>query len=166
MWSHLLAPPSTWPALVPIRPSPSNRLIEIEQVTGNSPRQTSLLRAGLFLLHDFLDEGHIESQAMEGDADADLWHAIMHRREPDYGNAKYWWRRVGGHPIFPELARRARPILAVAGITGFDSPTWDPLRFTDLCELVDQADSPANLAAREVQWMEMTLHLTYCQQGR
>lgn len=164
--SVLVTTPVDWPALAPTRPAPLTRLDEIGQVSGRSPRQTTLLRAGLFLLHDFLDESHVESQSMEGDLDADLWHAIMHRREPDYGNAKYWCRRVGTHPIFGELAQQASPIFAQAGVAGFSSATWDAARFVDLCEQVGNAHSPANRAARHVQWLEMTLHLAHCARGR
>ena len=155
-----------WPALAPARPQLSWLAKAIHKVKGVTPRQTTLLRAGLYLLHDFLEESHSQSQSMEGDRDADLWHAIMHRREPDYGNAKYWCRRVAQHPIFGDLVAQAVPILVRAGISGFSQTTWDAARFVDLCERVEREESPANLAAREVQWLEMSLHLAHCSRGR
>ena len=155
-----------WSVLAPLH-SPGIWLAKaIHKVKGVTPRQTTLLRAGLYLMHDFLNESHSQSQSMEGDKDADLWHAIMHRREPDYPNAKYWYRRISQHPIFGDLVSRALPILSSAGITGFSSSTWDAARFVDLCERVEHEDSPANLAAREVQWLEMSLHLAHCSRGR
>ncbi len=63
--------------------------------------------AGVLLLWDFLDESHVISQTMEGRGTprtADYWHGIMHRREPDAGNASYWFRRVGVHPAFASLS--------------------------------------------------------------
>jgi hypothetical protein len=53
--------------------------------------------AGLWLRFDFLDESHTLSQQIET-PEGSAWHAIMHRREGDFGNSKYWWRRVGKHP--------------------------------------------------------------------
>lgn len=53
--------------------------------------------AGLWLRFDCLDESHAVSQALDT-ADGAFWHGIMHRREGDFGNAKYWFRRVGAHP--------------------------------------------------------------------
>ena len=155
-----------WPALAPDLPSCVWLAKAIHKVKGVTPRQTTLLRAGLYLLHDFLDESHSQSQSLEGDRDADLWHAIMHRREPDYGNAKYWCRRVASLPLFGELAARAVPILNRAGIGGFSQTTWDSARFVDLCERVEREESSANVAAREVQWLEMSLHLAHCSRGR
>src|SRR5262245_35001335 len=58
--------------------------------------------AGLWLYHDFLDESHSISQDLHT-VEGSYWHAIMHRREPDYWNSKYWFRRVGDHPIYDKL---------------------------------------------------------------
>jgi hypothetical protein len=52
--------------------------------------------AGLWLRFDFLDESHRIGQEIETPTGS-AWHAIMHRREGDFGNSKYWWRRVGKH---------------------------------------------------------------------
>src|SRR3954468_18303870 len=85
-------------------------------------------RAGLWLAFDFLDESHRISQDLRT-TEGSYWHAIMHRREPDASNSKYWWRRVGHHPVFRELAGDAAE-LGYLG-TGMD---WDPFVFVDHCE--------------------------------
>ncbi len=69
-------------------------------------RNKRCVASGLLLLWDFLDDSHEISQTMEGKGSprtADYWHGIMHRREPDAGNASYWFRRVGSHPAFDHL---------------------------------------------------------------
>lgn len=63
--------------------------------------------ACLLLWHDRLDAAHALVQRHEGERDCDVLHAILHRREPDAGNARYWWRRAGGHPLAAELAAEA-----------------------------------------------------------
>ncbi len=70
----------------------------------------SLVRSTALLWHDYLDESHTLSQDIES-ADGSFLHGIMHRREPDYANAKYWFRRVGTHPSFSEIARRVGDLL-------------------------------------------------------
>lgn len=65
--------------------------------------------SALWLRFGFLDESHRLSQGIET-ADGSFWHAIMHRREGDYANAKYWFRRVGDHPVFAALEEKAAAI--------------------------------------------------------
>ena len=67
--------------------------------------------SGLLLLVGCWDESHELSQGIEP-GEGSYWHAILHRREPDYSNSKYWLRRVGGHPIFADLATTGTRLLA------------------------------------------------------
>ena len=132
--------------------------------------RTAATQAGLLLMHDELDRCHNFSQSLEGQGThhtGDYWHAIMHRREPDYGNAKYWFRRVGEHPLFPELADRAKRILSECSdprapewMERLTRDGWNAMAFVDCCEENDsQPDSHLGLALRRIQWIEMVLLL-------
>jgi hypothetical protein len=112
--------------------------------------------AGLWLRFDFLDESHAISQEDEGDPDHDFWHAIMHRREPDAGNSKYWWRRVGHHPVLEQLRARAPEV-------GYTFTT--PEAFVDFCERVRDSGSADEETARAVQQLEWELLFDYCLAG-
>ena len=52
-----------------------------------SPSTASLARSAALLWHDYLDASHDVSQDLLS-ADGSFLHGIMHRREPDYSNAK------------------------------------------------------------------------------
>src|SRR5688572_5682992 len=101
--------------------------------------------SALWLWNDFLDESHTISQEIET-IEGSYWHGIMHRREPDYGNAKYWFRRVPRHPIFEPLALSARELTSQTQLDPAakflaDLSEWDPFRFVDLCEAVARGRS-------------------------
>ena len=49
------------------------------------------LVAGIWLYVDDLDRSHTISQSLDT-VEGSLWHAIMHRRESDFSNSKYWLR--------------------------------------------------------------------------
>ena len=103
-----------------------------------SEESRNLIFGAALLWNDFLEEAHRIAQEVES-ADGSLLHAIMHRREPDYSNAKYWFRRVGGHPSFPLLvsdvgSRLAQDELALVEKSLLRRGPWDPLAFVDLCE--------------------------------
>ncbi len=53
--------------------------------------------AGLWMYVDELDHSHNASQALDTPTGA-YWHAIVHRREADFSNAKYWLQRAVHHP--------------------------------------------------------------------
>lgn len=55
---------------------------------------TDALRALAWLYLGDLERAHAVCQAMDDPLGAHL-HAIVHRREGDYGNALYWYRRAG-----------------------------------------------------------------------
>lgn len=123
--------------------------------------QATALHAGLLLLHDDLDGSHSLSQTIEGEEGhyGDYWHAIMHRREPDYGNAKYWFRRVGRHSTMRSLAKALQagafgPIPEPWDSRLSGSGGWDSMAFVDLCEAATR--NPAlEAVARRIQRIEM-----------
>jgi hypothetical protein len=108
--------------------------------------------AGLWLRFDHLDESHRISQALHS-PEGSFWHAIMHRRESDFANSKYWWRRVGTHPVFEPLGEKARQL----GV--FRSHTWDPYAFVDRVEAHDGGDAEV---LAELQDREWHLLFDYC----
>lgn len=112
--------------------------------------------AGLWLYHDFLDESHVISQEI-GTRTGSYWHGIMHRREPDYSNAKYWFRRVGDHPVFARL----QGIGAEAGL----GAKWDPFGFVDLCERAAREGGALEAECRRIQMIEWKELFDYCFRG-
>ena len=111
-----------------------------------------VMLAGLWLLHNFLDESHKLSQDIETPTGS-YWHGLMHRREPDYGNAKYWFRRVGEPPLFPQLRAAGLELLGdEKGLDHYRKPlesgkTWDPFRMVDWCESANDERDVAFLRA-------------------
>lgn len=122
--------------------------------------------AGVWLYHDYLDESHRISQTIDTPTGS-YWHGLMHRREPDYSNSKYWFRRVGVHPVFAELAAAAAGLAAThppspAAAFLKHAASWEPFAFIDLCEACVEGRAPDELLCRRIQQREWELLFDFC----
>ncbi len=112
----------------------------------------SACHSALWLYHNYLDESHTISQEIDTPTGSIL-HAIMHRREPDASNSKYWWRRVGNHPVFHEMQTEAKLL---------QWTVWDPNRFVDFCEEHRGTGSEQEMVLQEIQLHEWQKLFAYC----
>ena len=130
------------------------------------PNMAEACRSAVWLYHDYIAVSHTISQQIDT-ATGSYWHGIMHRREPDYPNSKYWFRRVGDHPILPALHQAASEIAANSSVLP-DSARflvtqsgWDPVAFIDLCEAAHGGRAPAEDLCRTIQQREWELLFDY-----
>lgn len=162
-YSPALAEVLREPRLAELGPGSPNRALQstLERLTPAALLAPGTVRdadmagcclAGVWLYHDFLDESHRICQDI-GTPTGSYWHALMHRREPDAGNSKYWWRRVGKHPVFAQLGDAAARL-------GWR--TWDPEAFVDECENERGTGSPRERLLREVQLVEWEQLFAWC----
>jgi hypothetical protein len=116
----------------------------------------SLIRGGLLYAVDAIDHAHRIFQ----DAKSDLgsyWHGMIHRREGDFDNARYWFRRSGRLPFFQKLHREAAESSSLVA----RQIDWDPYLFTGQCEQVRfGAEEDRELAL--IQRAEFELIFDYC----
>ncbi len=109
--------------------------------------------SALWLRHDWLDESHTIAQGIER-ATGSFWHAIMHRREGDFSNSKYWYARCRNHPALTDLARIAAASETAAG-RRVTAGGWNPDALVDLAEAAhrgDDAAMPAAIALQRLEW--------------
>ena len=64
-----------------------------------------LLKAGLHLWNDELSLSHEIAQKNEN-RDGNYLHAILHRREGDFENSRYWLQRIKHHPVWEKMTVR------------------------------------------------------------
>lgn len=134
---------------------PRLQSLDAKTFEGRNPASVAACQAGLWLYFDFFEESHAISQDLST-PEGSYWHAILHRREPDAGNAKYWFRKVGTHPVLAQLAEES-PSLGYKFTGAF--------AFVDFCERVRGTDSAEEETAKKVQRREWELLFDWCFQG-
>ena len=104
--------------------------------------------SAVWLLYDFLDESHTISQGI-ATAEGSFWHGIMHRREGDFSNAKYWFRKAGEHPVYEMLEAEG-------------TEAWDPYNFVDACQSALRTGGEEADRCRQLQQREWELLFDHC----
>ena len=120
--------------------------------TGVDAARMSLALCGLWLLAGDLDRSHSISQNIAS-TDGSFWHGIMHRREGDFGNAKYWFQRVGAHPVLDQL-----PSLSAGDYA-------DPFDFVDDCSRAVRKGGEVYARCQRAQWIEWQALMVHCLGG-
>ena len=152
------------PALGPERRADALPLSELENdlesavsQSGVSGDNADLVRSAALLWHDHLDASHTLSQDIRS-SDGSFLHGIMHRREPDYPNAKYWFNRVGTHDAFPEIFNRAKTILTGTSLAHLVKSEWDPFALVDSVSQAGSSSAEYELL-QQVQQIEFEVLL-------
>jgi hypothetical protein len=154
-------------------PGPARRLldgVQAEQlVTVKSSADATGMLAGLWLWHDGLDESHHISQGLSTQTGS-FWHAIMHRREGDFSNSKYWYARAAGHPAMAILGQQAsamvNPLPADKRILRIAGNGWNAGAFVDLAEeIYAKPEHPLFGIAVALQRLEWKTLFDYCAAG-
>lgn len=117
----------------------------------NSSVHADLVKAALFLWNDDFEQAHGYAQSAHN-PEGSYWHAILHRREPDYSNAHYWYSHVGSHPVFHKMAKL--------------HPDWKPDQFILQCQKKKLPGDEVKLLEKQVEEFELLFEHTFQQAVR
>lgn len=147
-------------------------LLSDEDLVGvrpSDPDMTAALRGGLLVRADLFEEAHAIFQDILTPTGS-YWHGIVHRREPDFANARYWFRRAGEHPFFADLYREIESLFRRPGGEWrgealerlVSRGRWDPMAFIALCEECVEGENTGLLRELEsIQEIEIESLLRY-----
>ncbi len=112
--------------------------------------------------------GTVQSAATDDElaATSAYLHAIIHRREGDFSNSRYWYRRCANHPILPTLGRQVEEIArsepADKKIFRITADGFNPIVFVEFVENLIPTDTSRHRFATIAQRLELQAMLAFC----
>jgi hypothetical protein len=151
------------PTLVGERPDDRAVALCEQAVADDAIADRPALIAGLWLYVDQLDRSHAVSQSLNTPTGS-FWHGIMHRREGDFSNAHYWFKRTGSHPAYSHIL-----VAGGSGASGTAVGGYDPHGFIDAVQRAhhddrdqdpnpDGIDNPYLLSTQRKEWAALFEH--------
>lgn len=131
-----------------------------------SQADAACVLSALWLWHDDLHRSHEISQQIKTPSGS-YWHAIMHRREGDFWNSKYWLDRCTDHPALPAIAAAAAERInahrhADPRLMQLTLGQWNPAAFVDLVEAATTAGEdtivPMLVELQRIEWQGLFAH--------
>ncbi|MEM7576837.1 MAG: hypothetical protein AAF328_05110 [Planctomycetota bacterium] len=109
------------------------------------------LLAGLWLYIDDLDTAHAHAQD-DATPTGSFWHAVVHRREGDFDNARYWYAKASHHPAMPHI-----DLVGGGAGSGTDVAAYDPEAFVAQVQHAHEANAteantPALMSTQRKEW--------------
>ncbi len=107
------------------------------------------LLAGLWLYADDLDRAHTLAQG-DNTPTGSFWHAVVHRREGDFDNARYWYRKAGQHPAMNNI-----DLTGGGAGSGTDVAKYRPSELVDRVERGEaehRGQQPALVSQQRKEW--------------
>jgi hypothetical protein len=138
-------------------------LLPAEVGLGEAEEVFVWMKASLFLLFDCFEQSHQIAQEQEGFF-GNWLHAMVHRREPDAENSKYWYQRVRPpEGVFPEIGKRVLSLMEENRVgelaklrKGIEaSKQWEPKIFVDLTTQFGQG-TPLDPPVRQLAEVQRT----------
>ncbi len=139
-----------------------NNILQHEQASDQY--MVCICIACIWIYHDYLEESHSIVQTIPSTTSSYL-HGIIHRREADYSNAKYWFSKVPTHPIFIQLYSIAHDLsLKVKDAPDIFTDSggiWNASAFADLCNQNCGKKTPIERLCQQIQRSEWELLFDY-----
>lgn len=161
---------SNLPPIGPDGPTPNKQIPPAtlqQKLFAHTPTNNSLAQlaftAGILLWQNELEASHEVSQNLH-QCEGSFWHGIMHRREPDYSNAKYWFAKVGKHPVYEELLSWTQTNLPETATWLGLSQTWDANLLVDGCRQAAKTSHQHHASLQLICAAEALLLLDHCYQ--